>query len=200
MTIPLDFSDDETLEKGRTQAQQNPPSAQKLFGFFGDEPVGRAIDDAFGKMEVAEEMIDTFQDRHPERADAIDDSFWILKPGSLLTGVPEAVYRGHVRELLTRVSMTEADTEADAQATAVATDAECLMALSETSLQTPLPRKAKWAFAALIESVFPDGAAPLEDMLEDGGLPTPSSEWETRQRDRQISDIRATVTESLDRP
>ena len=168
-------------------------SAENMFGIVGEESLGRALDSVFEQMEIAETRIEEFKTRHPGLQKEIHDAFSVLRPSELVQKTPTPVYRAHADELLRRI--VEAGSVEDA-GTEVATDAECLVAISEASLRSPLPREATWAFVYLMESVFEN---PEEKIGSDVPLPSPSSEWDTEQRNREIREIRSKVTPVLDR-
>lgn len=181
---------DETMEHPTESAGM---SAEDMFGLIGEEFFGRALGSVFEQMEIAETRIEEFKTRHSDLQDEIHEAFSVLRPSELVQQTPAPVYRAHADELLRRI--VEAGS-VEGAGTEVATDAECLIAISEASLQSPLPREATWAFAYLMESVFEN---PEEQIGSDVPLPSPSSEWETEQRDREIREIRSKVTPSLDR-
>jgi len=168
-------------------------SAENMFGLIGEDSLGRALDSVFEQMEIAEKRIEEFKTRHPDLQEEIHEAFSVLRPSELVQQTPAPVYRTHADELLDRI--VEAGSVEDA-GTEVATDAECLVAISEASLRSPLPREATWAFVHLMESVFEN---PEEQIGSDVPLPSPSSEWDTEQRDREIREIRSKVTPILDR-
>jgi len=169
-------------------------SAEDMFGLVGEESLGRALDSVFEQMEIAEKRIEEFKTRRPDLQEEIHEAFSVLRPSELVQQVPEPVYRAHADELLGRI--VEAGSVEDA-GTEVATDAECLVAISEASLRSPLPREATWAFVYLMESVFEN---PKEQIGSDVPLPSPSGGWDTEQRDREIREIRSKVTRALERP
>jgi len=198
MTLPL-FDDattsDETMERPtESSGVCASMSAEDVFGFIGEESLGRALDSVFEQMEIAEKRIEVFKTRHPNLQNEIHDAFSVLRPSELVQKTSAPVYRAHADELLGRI--VEAGSPEDA-GTEVATNAECLVAISEASLRSPLPREATWAFVHLMESVFDN---PEEQIGSDVPLPSPSSEWDTEQRDREIREIRSKVTRGLDRP
>ena len=100
---------------------------------------------SFAQMEIAEEEIGKYQQRHPERAAAIQQTFlplrWILNEPA-----PEPVFRYHVPELLQRV--------VDDKPLATGTRAEALMAFHVTSLKAPLTTEAMIVALDLFEQIY----------------------------------------------
>jgi len=198
MTLPL-FDDATTPNKTMERPTGSSDvcagmCAEDMFGLVGEKSLGRALDSVFEQMKIAEKRIEEFKTKRPDLQEEIHDAFSVLRPSELVQQTPAPVYRTHADELLHRI--VEAGSVEDA-GTEVATDAECLIAISEASLRSPLPREVTWAFVHLMESVFEN---PEEQIGSDVPLPSPSGGWETQQRDREIREIRSKVTLALERP
>jgi len=123
------------------------------------------ISGVFDRMEICEGMITETRNRHPEHEKAIWNSFSLLMPSKLLQEAPEPVYRAHCAELLERVIA--------GQDTTLGTKAEIMMALSETSLRSPLTHTASVLYAKLFREILPrtpitEELARLSDMAYDG--------------------------------
>lgn len=193
MTLSLFDDLETTATESRADSSPTEISAEDAFGLIGKESLGRSLDSVFEQMVIAENRIEEFEAQCPDVEEEIHEAFSVLCPSGLVQQVPAPVYRAHADELLGRI--VEAGSLEDA-GTKVATDAECLMAISEASLRSPLPREATWAFVYLMESVFEN---PEEQIGSDVPLPSPSSEWDAQQRDQEIQEIRSKVTAALDR-
>jgi len=104
------------------------------------------ITDAFSRMDVAEEEIQRAQQVYPDQSDRLWCAFHLLCPPSILNGRPVEMYQAYCRELLERIA-TEEDTT-------LGTNAECLIALSEASLRSPMTQTAKALYFDLFKAVF----------------------------------------------
>jgi hypothetical protein len=110
---------------------------------------------AFDKMEIAERLIDEMQQRYPDAAGALDNSFEYTTPSPALPRESEELYAGHVREILRRVGQAESSEHACEDADLRApTDAEVLAALAEVSQAVPLSRYAHALYMTLFGRVY----------------------------------------------
>lgn len=119
---------------------------KSLFDQIGAGSLLGTLQTVFDQMAIAEREIERYTARFQGNRVDIQRAFvqlrWILK-----IPVPEAVYRSHVRELLTRV--------ANDQSLMRGTKAEVLMLLSEASLVAPLgPRRAA-LYLMLFDELYP---------------------------------------------
>lgn len=89
----------------------------------------------FARMEIAEDEIARAKERHPTAAARLDRAFGILCPTAPINDKSTDVYRAHVAELLDRVARDEDTT--------LATRAEVLCLLLDTSLKAPLRPEAQ---------------------------------------------------------
>ncbi len=106
----------------------------------------------FDDMKLAEDEIAQYQAAYPDHAQAIWDSFILLRrPAGM---VSDPLYRQHIRELLRRVMANE-----DCRP---ATNAELLQQLSNTSMQVKLNRLGILVVAQLMEGLFPENKAAAE--------------------------------------
>lgn len=123
----------------------------------------------FDQMDWAEQEIQAAMRRHPQHADAINDSFGLLLPNSGLERMSsERVYRAHCREILDRVAAGE-DTR-------LGTAAEVCCVLLKTSLRTPIRSEAMGLYLRMwFAAAFPDVADLAEasqhhEALESGRI------------------------------
>ena len=110
---------------------------------------GRRLMNVFERIEIAEEEIAVAQKtvRSKRGKKALWESFWSLRPSSLLGGFSDDLYRVHCRELLERIVTGDS--------VDVPTDAEVMVALSEMSLRAPLSQDAAALYVTLFKKGFP---------------------------------------------
>lgn len=121
----------------------------KLTGASTGVSLGRVLDRCFAQMEWAEDEIKQAQQRHPDAAAKLHDTFLLIQGTHELMGT-EFVYRAHARELLERVYAGE-----DCRSP---TDVEIVCGLSEASLRAPLNTAAITLYMRLFARLFPDKA------------------------------------------
>ena len=107
-------------------------------------------------IDIAAEEIEHAKARHPEATRAIEDSFFRVRPTEVLYGISMVVVRSHIRELLERAARGE-DMKPG-------TEAECLRALLDLALVTPIDRQALALTDRLFESVM--GTRPDNEVQE----------------------------------
>jgi hypothetical protein len=131
------------------------PIAQQLIGeVFGDNAL--RINNLFTCMEIAEEVIADTQEKYPEKAEEIFNSFRFLKPRPLLQLSKHhnlQLYRHHAQELVKRVVHGD-----DIKP---ATSAELACVFCEISLEHPLTHDYIAAYAKLFTAVFPTKAQEI---------------------------------------
>jgi hypothetical protein len=120
---------------------------EQAFGSLMDGEVLSVFTRSFAQMEIAEEEIQRFQERHPERAAAIQKTFLPLR-WMLNEPAPEPVFRHHVQELLQRV--------VDDVSLSPGTRAEALIAFHVTSLKAPLTSEAMIVAIDLFRQIYGD--------------------------------------------
>jgi len=108
--------------------------------------LGGIMQQAFRRMEIAEEEIELAKTKYPDQTDATHGSFRLLMYDELFECVIDDVYRQHCKELIQRV--------AKKQDTRPATKAEVMCALSGMSLVAPLDRDAAALFSNLFEQIM----------------------------------------------
>jgi hypothetical protein len=128
----------------------------KLTGSSAGASLGRMLDSCFAQMEWAEDEIKQAQQRHPDAAAKLHDTFLLIQGTHELMGT-EFVYRAHACELLERVYAGE-----DCRPP---TDVEIVCGLSEASLRAPLNTAAITLYMRLFARLFPD-KAPFADLDE----------------------------------
>jgi hypothetical protein len=118
-------------------------------------PSANRINNAFGRMEIAEEEILKAQARHPEQADTLWEQFAILCPSPVLQGKGDHVYRAHCQELLDRVA-ANGDTR-------TGTLAEAAAMICGASLVAPLMESASLAYSKVFVALdLPSGGVQEE--------------------------------------
>lgn len=132
-------------------------SAQKMLGALDSltggsagAGLGRLLDRCFAQMEWAEDEIKQAQERHPDAAAKLWETFLLIQGTHELMHT-EFVYRAHARELLERVYAGE-----DCRRP---TDVELVCGLSEASLHAPLRTAAVTLYMRLCARLFSDKAA-----------------------------------------
>jgi hypothetical protein len=128
----------------------------KLTGATTGVGLGQLLDRCFGQMAWAEDEITQAQQRHPDAAGKLWDTFLVIQGTHDLMGT-EFVYRAHARELLERVY---ADQDCRPP-----TDVEIVCGLSEASLRAPLNTAAVALYMRLFVRLFPD-KQPFADLDE----------------------------------
>lgn len=108
---------------------------------------GRAIADAFRRMQIAEQEIAAAEQREPEHARELHHAFKYLCPTEPLTQLSDEVYRLHCREILDRV--------AKGTDLHFGTATEILAVLAELSQAAPLTRDATLLYMELFDRLFP---------------------------------------------
>jgi hypothetical protein len=135
-------------------ASENQVIQQFVGEVFGDN--ARRIHNLFTCMEIAEEVIADTQEKYPEKAEEIFNSFRFLKPSPLLQLSKHhnlQLYRLHAQELVTRVVHGD-----DIKP---ATSAELASVFCEISLEHPLTHDYIAAYAKLFTAVFPTKAQEI---------------------------------------
>ena len=113
-------------------------------------PAMAVIERTFGRIECVERVL--AETGHA--TDAIGgEVFRLSRPTEVLSGATDRVYAAHVRELLARVEA--------GQDTRPGTDAEIIMAMSETCLAVPLKGDSVAAYARVFARLWPEKAAEL---------------------------------------
>lgn len=130
--------------------QDDTPSLTDLF----PPACGRAIANAFRRMEVAEEEIRAAVARYPNKAAEIDGAFPYLCPTAVLKELGDEVFRAHCREMLERAAQGH-DMDRG-------TTAEVLAVLSRGSEVAHLSRIGTLLYRELFWRLFPEEAAVLE--------------------------------------
>ncbi len=116
-----------------------------------------SLSKTFAFLQYSEEEIEKAQQRYPDKADEIWDSFLILAPVlPQMHNYSPDLYRHHCAELLDRVAAGEDIDEP--------TTAEILVTLCETSLMTPLRHDAAVLYARLFKQVF--GSEQINRLIE----------------------------------
>ncbi len=131
--------------------QEDTPSLADLF----PPATGRAIANAFRRMEVAEEEIRAAVARYPNRSSEIDAAFGYLYPTAVLNELGDEVFRAHCREILERAAHGD-DLERG-------TTAEVLAVLSRGSQVAHLSRIGTLLYMELFGRLFPEEAEVLEN-------------------------------------
>ena len=130
-------------------------SAQQLIGeIFGDDAA--RINHLFTCMEIAEEAIADAQEKHPDKAEEIFNSFRLLQPSPLLQLSKHhslQLFRHHAKELVLRVAQDN-----DIKP---ATTAELASLFCEISLVQPLHHDYVAAYAKVFTAVFPTKAQEI---------------------------------------
>lgn len=124
--------------------------------------LGSVIGRTFKLMGVAEEEIALAKVKWPEEVETIHGAFKYLCPPAGMSALVEEVYRHHCRELLART--------AQGRSRRPGTVAEVMVALSETSLATPLTHDATVAYVQCFSQVF--GRDPWEEDEQEQPQPT----------------------------
>ena len=102
----------------------------------------------FFDMEIAEEEIAKGIKLHPDKEEKINGCFLALKPPILFEDYSRRVYRVHCAELVERAAL--------GQKLDPATDAECMVLISQASLQAPPIADYANYYLTLFKKWFPD--------------------------------------------
>lgn len=140
---------------------------------------------------IAEEVINKYKRKYPEKIHRLNNMFNLLCPSGSPSEVTETLYRLHCQELIERVINGIPSRKEDRQA---ATDAEVMACLMKTSFKVPLNSDAVLLYAELFKKHF--GDVPAVEGMEDDFFATHSPSHKDATKDtlnearRKVAEIR----------
>ncbi len=152
-------------------------------------------------LEIAEEVIKEYKQKYPDKMHRINNAFTLLCPVGTPAEVTPSLYRIHCKELIERILNGIPKRKEDRQ---MATDAEVIACLMETSLKAPLIEDGTLLYAELFHKWF--GELPSVEGIPEGEdyLKTQSPSYEGATKDllnearRKIMGVRELNYEGLE--
>jgi len=129
----------------KEQKKENRKKFLSLYDLFPTE-FSNLLSHTLMCFDIAEKEIENYQLEYPRHSGELFDAFRFLMPSPLFRKISKRVFRNHCRELLERIVL--------GKSTKLATKAEVLLSLSESSLDAPLRQNYAYLYYRLFKHIF----------------------------------------------